>query len=105
MLFNNEPEMIEVAGNFLRITIVTYMTFGLVMVLMQCINGVGDTITPMIVTIVTMGGVMLPLAYFLPRITDLDVYGVRWAMVTGNLLRAVIYLIYFKMGRWKTKRI
>lgn len=104
-LFNNEPEMIEVAGNFLRITIVTYMTFGLVMVLMQCINGVGDTLTPMIVTIVTMGGVMLPLAYFLPRITNLDVYGVRWAMVIGNLLRAIVYLIYFKIGRWKTKRI
>lgn len=105
MLFNNEPEMIEVAGNFLRITIVTYMFFGLVMVLMQCINGVGDTITPMIVTIVTMGAVMLPLAYYLPRITDLGVYGVRWAMVFGNLLRAVIYLVYFKMGRWKNKRI
>ncbi|HEY95925.1 MAG TPA: MATE family efflux transporter [Dehalococcoidia bacterium] len=104
-LFNNEPEMIEVAGNFLRITIVTYITFGLVMVLMHCINGVGDTFIPMIVTIVTMGGVMLPLAYFLPRVTNLDVYGVRWAMVTGNLLRAIIYLIYFKMGRWKTKRI
>ncbi|UCD09851.1 MAG: MATE family efflux transporter, partial [Dehalococcoidales bacterium] len=38
MLFNNEPGMIEVAGNFLRITIVTYMFFGLVMVLMHCIN-------------------------------------------------------------------
>jgi putative MATE family efflux protein len=105
ILFNNEPEMIEVAGTFLRITIVTYMFFGFVMVLMQCINGVGDTLTPMIVTIVTMGCVMLPLAYFLPRITNLDVYGVRWAMVIGNLMRAAIYLVYFRMGRWKTKRI
>ena len=104
-LFNNEPEMIEVAGNFLRITIVTYMSFGFVMVLMQCINGVGDTLTPMIVTIVTMGCIMLPLAYFLPRVTNLDVYGVRWAMVTGNLSRAAVYLVYFKMGRWKRKRI
>jgi putative MATE family efflux protein len=105
MLFNNEPEMIEVAGNFLRITIVTYMFFGLVMVLMHCINGVGDTLIPMIVTIITMGAVMLPLAYFLPRIPDLGVYGVRWAMVIGNLLRAIIYLVYFKIGRWKKKRI
>jgi len=105
ILFNNEPEMIKVAGTFLRITIVTYMFFGLVMVLMQCINGVGDTLTPMIVTIITMGCVMLPLAYFLPRITNLDVYGVRWAMVIGNLMRAAIYLVYFRMGRWKTKRI
>lgn len=105
ILFNNEPEMVEIGSNFLHITIVTYMTFGLVMVLMQCINGVGDTITPMIVTILTMGGIMLPLAYFLPKITDLDVYGIRWAMVIGNLTRGLIYLIYFKLGRWKQKRI
>lgn len=104
-LFNSEPEMVEIATSFLRITIVTYMVFGFVMVLMQCINGVGDTSFPMIVTLLTMLGVMVPLAYFLPHYTDLGVYGVRWSMVTGNLLRAVIYVIYFRTGRWKRKRI
>ncbi|MBN2239236.1 MAG: MATE family efflux transporter [Dehalococcoidales bacterium] len=104
-IFNNEPELVEVASKFLRITLVTYMVFGLVMVLMQCINSVGDTTFPMIVTLTTMVAVMVPLAYFLPNHTDLDVYGVRWAMVAGNLLRAVIYVIYFRSGRWKTKTI
>jgi putative MATE family efflux protein len=104
-IFNKEPGLIDIAGTFLRITIITYMVFGVVQVLMQCINGVGDTMVPMLVTLLTMVGVMVPLAYFLPRITSLGVYGVRWAMVSGNVIRAVIFVMYFRMGRWKQKKI
>jgi putative MATE family efflux protein len=104
-IFNNESGLVEVASTFLRITIITYMVFGFVQVLMQCLNGVGDTITPMLVTLLTMWGVMVPLAHFLPRVTSFGVYGVRWAMVSGNIVRAVIYSIYFKWGRWKRKQV
>ena len=104
-IFNNEPGLVEIASTFVRITIVTYMVFGLVQVLMQCINGVGDTVMPMAVTLLTMAGIMIPLAYILPRVTSLGVYGVRWAMVSGNVIRALIFVAYFKMGRWKQKTI
>jgi putative MATE family efflux protein len=104
-IFDNEPGLVEIASTFLRITIVTYMVFGFVQVLMQCLNGAGDTIVPMMVTLLTMGGIMVPLAYILPHATSLGVYGVRWAMVSGNIVRAVIYVVYFKMGRWKRKQL
>ncbi len=104
-LFNTEPELVEITSSFLRITLVTYLVFGLVQVLMQCLNGVGDTTVPMWVTLLTMVGVMVPLAYLLPNYTSLEVYGVRWAMVSGNILRAIIYVIYFRTGKWKTKKV
>ncbi len=104
-IFNTEPGLVEIASTFLRITIVTYMVFGFVQVLMQCLNGVGDTMIPMLVTLTTMWGIMVPLAYFLSRSTTLGVYGVRWAMVAGNVVRAIIYTIYFKKGRWKRKQV
>jgi len=102
-IFNTEPSLVDIASTFLRITIVTYMVFGFVQVLMQCLNGVGDTMIPMLVTLITMWGIQVPLAYSLPRATGLGVYGVRWGMVSGNVMRAVIYSIYFKRGRWKRK--
>ena len=104
-IFNTEPDLVKVASVFLRIEIVSYMVFGVVMVLTQCLNGVGDTLIPMITTLVTMWAVQVPLAYFLPQITDLGVYGVRWGIVSAIALRAVIYGVYFKMGRWKRKRV
>ncbi len=104
-IFNNEPGLIEIASTFLRIEIVTYMIFGFIQVLMQCLNGVGDTMIPMVVTLLTMWGIQVPLAYSIPRISNLGVYGVRWGMVSGNVMRAVIYTIYFKLGRWKRKQV
>jgi Na+-driven multidrug efflux pump len=104
-IFNTEPELVEITSTFMRITIVTYMVFGFVQVLMQCLNSVGDTIIPMLVTLTTMWGVMVPLAYLLPQHPNLGVYGVRWAMVSGNVMRAAIYSTYFKLGRWKRKQV
>jgi putative MATE family efflux protein len=100
-VFNSDPELVEIASAFLRIDIVSYLVFGLVVVLMNCLNGVGDTMIPMLTTLVTMWLIQLPLAWLLPTITDLGVYGVRWGIVTAIVMRALIYAVYFKHGRWK----
>lgn len=100
-IFNDDPELVEVASTFLRIDIVSYLIFGLVVVLMNCLNGVGDTTIPMFTTLVTMWFVQIPLAWLLPDVTELGVYGIRWAIVTGIVMRGVIYAVYFKRGRWR----
>jgi putative MATE family efflux protein len=104
-IFNTEPALVGIAGTFLRIQIVSYLVFGVVVTLMTCLNGVGDTMIPMLATLLTMWLVQVPLAYYLPRVTDLGVYGIRWGIVSGIVMRAVIYTIYFKRGRWKRKRV
>jgi Na+-driven multidrug efflux pump len=68
-IFNNEAGLIEIAAAFLRIQIIGYMVFGLVVTLSMCIDGVGDTFPSMIVTLVTMWLVQIPLAYYLPKET------------------------------------
>ena len=95
----------EICATFLRIQIVSYILFGFVMVLSSCLNGVGDTMIVMISVLVGMWGVQVPLAYFLPRITNLGVYGVRWGIVIAVVMRAAIYGTYFKAGRWKRKKV
>ena len=102
-IFNTEPDLVKIASTFLRIEIVSYMVFGLVIVITQCLNGVGDTMIPMLTTLITLWGVQVPMAYFLPKITNLGVYGVRWGIVSAIAMRAVIYSVYFKLGRWKRK--
>ena len=104
-LFNPEPGLVEIGATFLRIEIVSYLVFGLVAVLTNCLNGVGDTVIPMLTTLVTLWGVQVPLAYFLPRVTNLGVYGVRWGIVIAIAMRAVIYGTYFKAGKWKRKEV
>ncbi|MBA7675324.1 putative FMN/FAD exporter YeeO [subsurface metagenome] len=104
-LFNPEPRLVEIGATFLRIEIVGYIVFGLGMTLMNCLNGVGDTMIPMLTTLVSMWGVQVPLSYFLTRFTNLGMYGVRWGLVTGIIVRSVIFAVYFKVGRWKRKQV
>ncbi|MDO9333264.1 MAG: MATE family efflux transporter [Dehalococcoidales bacterium] len=104
-IFNNEAGVVEIGSTFLMIAAVGYFFMGFAAVLSECLNGVGDTVIPMAASLITMWGVQVPLAYFLPRMTDLGVYGVRWAMVVALAMRAFTYIIYFKLGRWKRKKV
>jgi Na+-driven multidrug efflux pump len=104
-LFNAEPGLIDVAGKFLKIQTVSYMCNGLMMVMMSVMNNVGDTLIAMIIDIVTMWGIRVPLAYFLPRVANLGVYGVRWALVADTVSSAIVFIIYFRLGRWKHKKV
>jgi putative MATE family efflux protein len=104
-VFNSEPKLVEIAATFLRIDIVGYLVFGIVVVMMNVLNGVGDTTVPMWTTLLTMWLVQVPMALVLPKVTGLGVYGVRWGIVTAIVLRAVIYTVYFRSGRWQRKMI
>ena len=104
-VFNSEPGMVDIAVHFLTIQIIGWMVFGFIITLSNCLNGVGDTWIPTLTTLITMWAVQMPLAYWLPKHTELGVYGVRWAMVTAMSIRAIVFAVYFKMGRWKTKEV
>jgi len=104
-IFNTEPDLVDMASKFLKIQIVTYMLNGLMIVMMNVMNNVGDTLIAMFIDIGTMWGIRVPLAILLPRIANLGVYGVRWALVADTVSSAIIFIIYFKSGRWKRKKI
>lgn len=102
-IFNTEPDLVELASLFLRISAAGYLMMGFTSVLQQCLFGAGDTVPPMLVGLVTLWAVQLPLAFLLPEVANLGVYGVRWAMVAGIVVGGVAYVAYFRLGRWKRK--
>jgi len=104
-IFNTEPGMVEMASKFLKIAVVGYIMLGFMAVSMQALSGAGDTMPPMVVSVLTVWLVTLPLAYFLPKYTTLGVYGIRWGMVAGMTVPGIALTIYFKLGRWKLKKV
>ncbi len=104
-IFNGEPGLVETAATFLRIQIASYMIIGVVVVLSMCMEGAGDTFPIMLATLLSMWLIQAPLGYFLTQVTGIGVYGVQWA-ITGALLgRGTFFAIYFRLGRWKRKKI
>jgi len=104
-IFNTESELVAMTSYFLRIAAAGYVVMGIGFVLMQSLAGAGDTVPPMIFGLVISWGVTLPLAYLLPKVTDLGVYGVRWGLVAGVVVQAVLAVVYFRLGRWKRKAV
>jgi putative MATE family efflux protein len=102
---NKNPEVVSLASTFLRIQIFGYILWGAVISLSMCLNGAGDTFITMITNLTAMWGVAIILAYILSQHTGLGVYGIRWAIVIGIVVRAAIYITYFKMGRWQRRKV
>ena len=104
-IFNNEVDVLEVGKTFLKIQVVTYLFSGCTVVLQQCLNGAGDTLPVMIVTLLGMFVVQLPLAFVLSRYTGLGVHGTYWGIAVGTIVMAAIYATYFRVGLWKRKKL
>jgi putative MATE family efflux protein len=104
-VFNPEAELVELASTFLQIQIASYMCNGLMFVMMNVMNTVGDTLIAFIIDLTTMWGIRVPLAILLPKLANLGVYGVRWALVADTVSSAIVFIIYFQSGRWKRKKI
>ncbi len=104
-IFTNEPELIALTSVYIRIQLPAYLLFSLMMILWQTLNIVGDTIIVMVVGLITNWGMLLPIAIFLPKWLKIGVHGIWWSMVIILGIRAVIYGVYFMMGRWVRKKI
>jgi putative MATE family efflux protein len=104
-IFSNDAGLVSISSVFLRIGIVNFMMMGPASVLTSFLNGVGDTVVPLVASLVSMWGMQLPLAMFLPKIGNLGVYGIRWSMAIALSVRAITYVIYFKVGKWKRRKL
>lgn len=103
-VFNSDPELLDVAVRWLQIACLGYVFLGLGQVFQQSYNTAGDTLAPMLVTLVSIWGVQQPLAAFLPGL-GLDEYGIAWAVVAAVFVRLVFYFPYYFTDRWLRVRL
>jgi putative MATE family efflux protein len=104
-VFNNNPEVIREGVSFLRIVTLSYVFLAMSIVLHQSLHGAGDTVPPMIITGISLLGVRIPLAFFLPKLFSLDTLGVWLAYALSTVLEGSVVAFWFKAGRWKRKKI
>jgi len=103
-VFSPDPDLVKLTSVFLTIAAAGFLTLGFEAVLGFSLAGAGDTVPPMLITMFGFG-VQLFLAFLLPQIANLEVYGVRWAIVIGMVAGTVVYISYFRLGRWKRKKV
>ncbi|MCP4581370.1 MAG: MATE family efflux transporter [candidate division Zixibacteria bacterium] len=103
-LFTNDIPTMTAAVFYLKIIALSQVFMGFEIVLEGAFSGAGDTLPPMLVSIVGTA-IRIPLAIFLVGPMGMGYPGIYWALTISTVLKGVTIAIWFKLGRWKLKQI
>lgn len=104
-IFDQSGIVLETAKSALRIICFGYIFFAYGMVIGQAFNGAGDTLTPLWINIVVFWAIQIPLSYYLSVLNDWGADGVFFCIAFCHSLYAVIAIVLFKRGKWKTVEV
>ncbi len=104
-LFTSSADTVRVAVECLRLVSFGNIAYAWGMVMVQAFNGAGDTVTPTIVNVFCYWMWELPLAYTLAVVWGLGPRGVFFSIPIAEATMAVVAIVLFRRGSWKTKHI
>ncbi|WP_100611369.1 MATE family efflux transporter [Confluentibacter lentus] len=104
-LFNTTPDVVIYGSLCLRILASGYIFYGYGMVVINAFNGAGDTKTPTYINFVCFWLLQLPFAYLMAVTLDFGPTGVFWAITIAEVLIAIVAIVWFKKGTWKTIKV
>ena len=101
-LFTVEPDVLRIGTSCLQILAIGFPAYAVGMVIVQAMNGAGDTETPAILNAFCFWLLQIPLAYMLATRTELLSNGAFVAITISETLLTILAVIVFRRGRWKT---
>ena len=104
-VFNSNPEVVDVGSRYLRIVSPFYIFSALGVVLGRALNGAGDSVAPMIITVLTLWGLQVPLALWFARLWQPATVGIWWAIGAAMAVNGLLVAGWFETGRWTRKRV
>ena len=104
-IFSTEKVVIDFGTSALQIIASGYIFYGVGMVMVQALNGAGDTKTPTWINIICFWLFQIPLAYLLAKGFKWGPHGAFWSIPIAETMVAVAALFYFKKGKWKLVKV
>ena len=105
MFFNTTPDVVTNGSLCLRIIAAGYIFYGYGMVMINAFNGAGDTKTPTYINFVCFWLFQLPFAYLIAITFNFGPVGVFTAITITEVIIAIVAMILFKKGKWKTVQV
>lgn len=104
-IFTQDAAVAAFGARALQIMGAGYIFYGLGMVMIQALNGAGDTKTPTIINLICFWAFQIPLAYFLAKGLDWKSTGAFIAIPIAETMIALVAWYYFKKGKWKEVKV
>lgn len=104
-IFTVDPEVVPYGVDCLRYVSYGYVFYAYGMVMVQSFNGAGDTFTPTMINLGCYWLFQIPLAYFLALRAGFGADGIFLAITLAESALAVVAVILFRRGKWKTRKV
>lgn len=104
-IFTSKPEVKEFGVLSMQLIGSGYIFYGIGMVMIQALNGAGDTKTPTWINIAGFWLFQIPLAWLLAKQAGLGPTGAFIAIPVAETLIALLAWYYFRKGKWKNVQV
>ncbi len=102
-LFNQDAAVVDIGSRYLLIVGSFYLVFSTMFISGSVPRGAGDTVFPMLATLLSLWIARIPLSLFLSRSMGID--GVWWGIPIAWVLGTVLNVVYYFTGRWRRMRV
>ncbi len=102
--FTDDTEVIRIGNEYLTTVSLFYILFAMMFMFSGVMRGAGETIVPMIFTLLSLWLVRLPVAWFLSNRMGTE-QGIWWSFPVGWAVGLTLAWAYYSTGRWKKKVI
>ncbi|WP_137904114.1 MATE family efflux transporter [Chryseobacterium sp. 2VB] len=103
--FTTEPEVARYAVQYIHVVSMAYLLLGFTMVISRALNAAGNILQVTLLYLVMFYVIQLPMAYLLGVRLHWELRGIFTAIVSSEIVLAVLFLMIFKNGKWKTIKI
>ena len=103
--FTTEPAVHIVGVKALQIIGAGFIFFGIGMVMIQSLNGAGDTRTPTWINFIGFWIFQIPLAYYFMNYTDFGLDAIFAAVPLAETGIAIAAFYVFRSGKWKKIKV
>lgn len=103
--FTRDMPAIAMAAAYLRIIWPTHLFTAASITFGRAMQGAGDTISSMFITIAGLWVLQIPMALLLAALPRPAYQGFWWAIAIGAVAQGIMMTAWFETGRWKTKAV
>lgn len=103
--FTDEIVVYQIGVRALQIIGSGFIFYGIGMVLIQALNGAGDTRTPTLINFVGFWLLQVPLAYYFMYYTNLGLDAIFAAVPIAETAIAIAAFLIFRRGKWKEVKV
>jgi putative MATE family efflux protein len=102
-VFTKDAQVIDIGKHYLLIVPFFYIVFSIMFSINGVMRGAGDTLIPMIITIISLWVVRIPVSYWLSL--KYGAIGIWWGIPIAWFVGVILAFSYYKTGRWKKKAV